>query len=380
MTRIIICGGGLSGCLAALALTKCRKDVEVVLIEEAQSLGGNHIWSFFDTDVPPTASWLVDLIARRRWPDHEVRFPGRTRSIPIGYNSISSFDLDAAVRSALRSSSVRLLTYVSELGPRHAIVEGERIEGDCVIDARGVRAAPGLDLGWQKFLGRVYRFSKPHELARPIIMDAQCAQRDGFRFLYWLPLNATELLIEDTYYSSAAALDCERLRRELDEVAINVNGDSFRIVSEESGVLPIIVEGELNELWPQDDRVPRLGLGGGFFHPTTGYSLPDAIANALILCQQSDFDPVAIHRMLRSRAERLWEERRFFQLLNRMLFRASEPLKRYRILEHFYRLPPGLIGRFYRGLPTRLDKMRILSGKPPVPISRALNAVRRRAA
>ena len=380
MSRIIICGGGLAGCLAALALAKSRKDVEFLLIEGGPSLGGTHIWSFFDTDVPPSASWLVDLVARRRWPEHEVRFPGRTRSIPIGYNSISSTDLDAAVHSTLGSNRVRLLGHISEVGPQHVIVEGEKVEADCVIDARGLRSMPGLELGWQKFLGRVYQFSTPHGFSRPVIMDAKCVQRDGYRFLYWLPLTATELLIEDTYYSSAPALDCERLRHNLDAIASKVSNTPFRLASEESGVLPIIVEGELKELWPLDDLVPRLGLGGGFFHPTTGYSLPDAVANALILCEQVEFTPAAIHRIFRSRAERLWEERRFFQILNRMLFRAAEPQQRYRVLEHFYRLSPALISRFYKGFPTRLDKIRILSGKPPVPIGRALNAVRRRAA
>jgi lycopene beta-cyclase len=70
-----------------------------------------------------------------------------------------------------------------------------------------------------------------------------------------------------------------------------------------------------------------------------------------------------------------WRERSFYRLLNRMLFRAAEPAQRYRVLERFYRLPAPLIERFYAGQATFADKVRILSGKPPVPIGRALGCL-----
>ena len=62
-------------------------------------------------------------------------------------------------------------------------------------------------------------------------------------------------------------------------------------------------------------------------------------------------------------------------MLDRMLFRAAEPEERYRVLEHFYRLDPRLVGRFYAGRSTMTDKARILTGKPPVPIGRAIGAI-----
>lgn len=45
------------------------------------------------------------------------------------------------------------------------------------------------------------------------------------------------------------------------------------------------------------------------------------------------------------------------------------------MLQHFYRLPDDLVGRFYAGRSTALDKLRILSGRPPVPIGAALKAL-----
>ncbi|PNB53132.1 lycopene cyclase, partial [Pseudomonas sp. GW531-E2] len=67
--------------------------------------------------------------------------------------------------------------------------------------------------------------------------------------------------------------------------------------------------------------------------------------------------------------------RGFYRMLDKLLFRAAGPDERYRILERFYRLDPQLVRRFYAGQSTMMDKARILTGKPPVPITRALRAI-----
>lgn len=371
---MIICGGGLAGSLAAIAIAVRRPDVDLLLVEQGGAFGGNHIWSFFDTDIPDSSRWLLKRIAARWWPDHEVRFAKRARILPVGYNSIRSHDFDVAVRSVLSPEQYRLGATVTKLGADGVIVDGELFAAECVIDARGPGPMPGLDLGWQKFVGRIYRFPKAHGVARPVIMDATVAQLDGYRFAYLLPLSIDELLIEDTYYSSSPLLDREEIGCRLDTLAAGIAGGGT-LVSEEQGVLPVVVQGELKDFWPKADTVPRLGLVGGFFHPTTGYSLPDALANATLLAEQQDLRAPAVHSLLHRRAETLWRERRFFQLLNRMLFRAAHPPERYRVLEHFYRLSPSLISRFYGARLNGLDKLRILSGRPPVPIRRALSAM-----
>jgi lycopene beta-cyclase len=146
------------------------------------------------------------------------------------------------------------------------------------------------------------------------------------------------------------------------------------IVEQEDGILPVVMAGDIERLWT-GEPIPRIGIAGGFFHPTTSYSLPDAVANAAFIAGQRDLTAPALHMLLRGRARQLWRERGFFRLLNKMLFRAAEPAKSYRVLEHFYRLPPATIARFYSSHLTAVDKMRILSGRPPVPIGRAIAAL-----
>jgi lycopene beta-cyclase len=379
---IVIAGGGLAGCLTALALAERRPDLSVLLLEAGASFGGNHVWSFFDSDVPPQARWLAALLPTRRWETHEVRFPRRSRTIDLGYNSLRSTDLDALLRGRLRPEGYRLGARIAEVAADHVRLEsGETIRAAAILDARGAEPVAGVALAWQKFVGRTFRCASPHGRIRPIIMDALVDQADGYRFVYTLPFSETEILIEDTYYSTSPALDVPKLRTRIGAYLHASGWHAAELEGEETGVLPVVLSGKASAFWPKAaPPVARLGLRGGFFHPTTGYSLPDAFANAALLTGETDLSSAALHSLYRTRAATLWRERGFYRMLNRMLFGAAAPPERYRVLEHFYRLPPATIGRFYAGRCTLLDKARVLSGRAPVPIRPALAAALGKAA
>jgi lycopene beta-cyclase len=357
--RLVIAGGGLAGCLAALALAKLRPEVELLLVERAETFGGNHIWSFFDPDVAAEDRWLIEPIVARRWESYDVRFPKRERTLPTGYNSCRSELLDRLVRKRLRPDQYQLGAAVAE--------------EETDVDARGAGSLEALELGWQKFVGREYATAEPHGLTRPIVMDATVRQEDGYRFVYCLPFAEDRLLIEDTYYSTDSSLDRGAVGGKIEAYAAAQGWALARLEHEEAGVLPVAMGGDFDAFWPDDDARARIGLRGGFFHPTTGYSLPDAVRTALLIARQKDFS--ALGRVLRAEAKRLWRERGFYRLLDRMLFRAAAPEERYRVLQHFYRLHPHVIERFYAGRSTAADKLRILSGRPPVPVGRALKAL-----
>jgi len=62
-------------------------------------------------------------------------------------------------------------------------------------------------------------------------------------------------------------------------------------------------------------------------------------------------------------------------MLGKMLFGAAPPPERWRIFSRFYGLDPALIQRFYAGRSTLADRIRILCGKPPVPIRSAMRTL-----
>jgi lycopene beta-cyclase len=107
----------------------------------------------------------------------------------------------------------------------------------------------------------------------------------------------------------------------------------------------------------------------------TGYSLPDAVAFALHLADAWPLDGAALAKMSRAWAKAHWAKGGYYRMLGKMLFRAARPEQRYRIFDRFYRLSPALIGRFYGGKSSLADKIRILCGRPPVPIRSAMRAL-----
>ena len=89
-----------------------------------------------------------------------------------------------------------------------------------------------------------------------------------------------------------------------------------------------------------------------------------------------DLSGKGLHDALRACAAKAWRARGFYRMLDRLLFRAAAPAERWRVLARFYGLDEGLVRRFYAGRTTLFDKARILAGKPPVPIGRALKVLR----
>jgi lycopene beta-cyclase len=377
---LLIAGGGLAGSLAALAMARLRPEVPILLVEEGESFAGNHIWSFFDEDVEEAERSLLEPLISHRWKGYYVAFPSHSRKLKSGYNSIRSEQLDAMVRQTLRPDQYRLGTKIVAVRDNELVLlGGERIRADGAIDARGAANLSMLDLGWQKFVGREYRFPQPHKVDRPVIMDATVNQSDGYRFVYCLPFDEHHMLVEDTYYSDTPELDVSGLGERLDAYVARRGWKDGVVEREETGVLPIAMGGDFGAFWRVGGaRVAKIGLRGGFFHPTTGYSLPDAARSASLLASQKEFDGAALHDLFEREAEGTWRRRDFYRSLNAMLFRAAEPNERYKVMERFYRLDPALISRFYAGRTSMIDKMKIMSGKPPVPVGKAVGALRDR--
>ena len=375
MDDILLVGGGLANCLIAARLFERRPEVRFRILEAGATLGGNHTWSFHDSDVDRGNVSFLSSFLTASWRGYDVHFPNFSRTLDGTYASISSERLAAVLKDRF-ADRIRTGATVSAVAADHVVLaDGTRLPAGAVIDGRGAQPSPHLDLAFQKFLGQEIRLPHPHRLTRPIIMDARVAQLDGYRFVYVLPLDATTLLVEDTYYADGPDLPAEAVRARVTAFAAGM-GWRGTVVREEEGVLPIALGGNLAaclDAGPQG--VARSGLRAGLFHPTTGYSLPDAAALADHLSALPDLSGPALAAAARAFALARWERRGFFRLLNRMLFRAAEPAQRYRILQRFYRLSPGLIARFYAGRLTLADQARILSGRPPVPIWRAVRCL-----
>nr|WP_315396358.1 lycopene beta-cyclase CrtY [uncultured Duganella sp.] len=374
---VILAGGGLANALIAWRLRTTRPSLRLLLLEQADKIGGNHTWSFHDSDLDaPQRQWLAPLVSAR-WSGYDVIFPDHARTLAGGYASIGSADFARVIETAL-GAAVRHGAHIEEVSPTSVrLAGGEMLHAGAVIDGRGPRASDRLALGYQTFLGQEVRLAAPHGLTAPIIMDASVAQQGGYRFVYVLPFSADTLLIEDTHYVDTGAWQPERLRANIAAYASVRGWQIAALVREEHGSLPIVLAGDFDRFWSDLEGQPCSGLRAGLFHPTTGYSLPHAVRLAERIAALDDLRAPALFNAIRQMALDEWRGQRFFRLLNRMLFLAGRADDRWRVMRRFYHLPAPLIARFYAGRLTFADKARLVSGKPPVPVGQAISAARK---
>jgi lycopene beta-cyclase len=208
-------------------------------------------------------------------------------------------------------------------------------------------------------------------------MDATCPQLDGFRFFYLLPFDEKRVLVEETYYSDTPELNRERIARSIESYAERRGWKIAKREREEEGVLPIPMTSEYITNSLGGEALP-IGMRGGYFHATTGYSFADAVRIAEFLSSLEDVTTQAARDGLMRFRRSFISRQRFYRLLNRLLFQASEPSLRYTVMQHFYELQQDVVERFYAGRTTWGDRLRILSGRPPVPLERALKSLSER--
>ncbi|GHB33603.1 lycopene beta-cyclase CrtY [Salinicola rhizosphaerae] len=379
---LILVGGGLANGLIACHLRETRPELDVLVLEAGPRAGGNHTWSFHQGDLSAAQhAWLAPFVTSR-WSGYDVRFPALERRLDGDYLSITSERFAAVMATTLGE---RLVTSceVESLSPTAVrLASGERLTARGVIDGRGPLAPeaanPHLWTGFQAFVGQAWRLSRPHGLVRPILMDATVDQQGGYRFVYTLPLSPDRLLIEDTHYVDGPALEVVRARANITDYAAARGWQLDTLEREERGALPITLAGDFTRFWQRLDGQPTSGLRAGLFHPTTGYSLPQAAALAEHLSGLSSFEASQLFDEIRAFAAERWRAQRFYRMLDRMLFLAGKPDARWQVMQRFYRLDAALIERFYAGRSTIKDKLRILSGKPPVPVGQAMNAIMQR--
>lgn len=375
---VAIAGGGLAGGLIALAVARRHPQLDIALVEGGDRVGGKHRWSWFGSDVGAAGESLIGEFPVTSWHgSYEVQFPAYRRTLRAGYNSLASEDFARTLERELNQGSILTHRPVASLDAGGlSLADGERINARYVIDCRGLLDAPQLTGGWQVFLGQEWQLDRPHGLVGPVIMDATVAQEGAYRFMYLLPLGPDRLFLEDTYYADTPRLDKAALRVRIADY-VREHGWSGRAVDEETGVLPVITGGDFAafQAAQRTAGVAVAGARGGFVHPLTSYTLPQAVRIANLVAQAVDREDAPLAALLEREAQRHWQGTGFYRLLGQMLFGAADPAERYRVFQRFYRLSEPLIERFYAARSTWPDRARVLAGKPPVRITRAIQAI-----
>lgn len=378
MYDIVIVGGGLSACLTTYLLKIKNPEIKSLILEATgphdhhrqtwsfQTLPANSDPSSFGSFTSPEKSWFKDFIDKS-WPGYDVKFPSYQKSFSSPYHSIKSDNFHKKMQKALGSSICSYERVVAIEDHRVVTEGGKEFFGQIILDARGWPTQRNV-AGFQKFVGLNLKLNKAHGITQPLLMDSCVPQEDGFRFFYLLPWSKTEVLVEDTRYSNKGELDDKTIEEEILRYAGKKGWTIDHIDGLERGSLGL--PGFHAEEPSAKDGV--LGVRAGFYHPTTGYSFYQAVATAENISRLASKDLKNIPQRLRELAEQTQKDQEFYRRLNNMMFYAAEPSDRYRILERFYEHDADLIARFYAGRTSMKDKMRILSGRPPIPMQKAI--------
>lgn len=371
---LVLVGGGLANGLIALRLATMRPEVRVAIVEAGPQLGGNHTWSLFDEDLSAAQREWTDALFAHRWDTYSVRFPGKQRILQAGYRSMTAQALAEAVTAALPRDCILLSAQAIAIEPNAVqLADQRRLTANAVIDSRGYRASQHLNLRWQKFFGLELRLANEHGLAGPIIMDATVSQLDGYRFVYTLPLGPRTVLIEDTYFSDGDDLARDASLERLLDYAQAQGWTIEKVIREEAGVLPMAIGGNIEKLW--DAGTPGVGMAGlqaALFQPATGYTFPGAARTADLIAGLPEINAVAVYQALRRHSCATWHANGFYRYLNLLLFEGADADQRVKVIERFYGLHSNLVRRFYAGHSTLADRLRIMVGKPPIPLLRAI--------
>ncbi|MEO0463256.1 MAG: lycopene beta-cyclase CrtY [Pseudomonadota bacterium] len=382
---VAIVGGGLAGGLMALALHRARPKFRIRLIEAGQTIGGNHRWSWFASDLDAPGRDLLDAFRQTGWDEgYDVRFPKLHRTLETGYRSMASADFHEGLTRLLPEGSVLLGRRASALDATGVTLDtGERLDARTVVDCRSFQPSEHLRGGWQVFMGRHMRLEEAHGIERPVIMDGDLEQLAphgngaAYRFVYVLPLGAHDIFVEDTYYADDPKLDRAALSGRIDQYCHRKGWMNGMPVGHETGVLPVLTGGNFGA-YQAEVRIPGVviaGARGGFTHPLTSYTIPIAVENALALADEADLTGAQMAALFERRARQHWSRTGYYRMLARFLFFAADPDKRVKVFERFYGLRQGLIERFYAARSPLRDRVRVLWGKPPVSIPRAVKAI-----
>jgi lycopene beta-cyclase len=342
---LLIAGGGVSASLAALAMARLRPEVPMLLVPEAEGLGGTRTLLLFDEGLSDAERDLVAPLIAETWDSVYTAFPGKNRKLKLTCHAITPERIEKAVREALKPEQIRVEDKIVAVRDTSLLLHGgETILGHGAVDARLWAHQTTLELGWRRSFGRIYDFAKSHRVDRPVMADATLGGGKLCGFFSLTPFGEKALLVERVEYGSGSEVDTAAAAAAIAEYVAARGWKDGAAEREESAVVPVALGGDFSAYWRIGGaRVAKLGVRGGFFHPATGSPLPDAIRTALLLTRQGDFTGPALHDVFEAEAAALWKKREFYRAFNRIVLRSGRGCAP---LAGLYSLDSAVIARF----------------------------------
>ncbi|HEX8622765.1 MAG TPA: lycopene cyclase family protein [Allosphingosinicella sp.] len=352
---LLIAGGGVAGCFAALAMARMRPEAAMVLVGEEVRFGGGSGMLVPDAILSAEERGLLGPVIARSWDSCYVALPSRSRKLKLPTHLVTTEAIHQAVADALPDKCARSAKVVAIRDDSLLLPGGETLVGTGAVDARGWAHQTTLEIAWRHRTARTCRFADPHRVDLPVLAD-MTLETGGCGHFACIPIDEHTLRVERIDYSRSPESGADGSDRIEDYVSRRGWHDGEPRKAESSS-RPIPLGGDFAAYWRIGGaRVAKLGARGGFSHPFTGSALPDALRTALALARQNDLSGAALHDLFEAEAAALWKRRDFHRGVNRLLLdKGGEALAA------LYDLNGPLLERFFAEEVGIFDRRKILA-------------------
>ncbi len=352
---LLIAGGGVAGCFAALAMARLRPEAPMVLVGEEVRFGGGSAMLLLDAGLSAEERSLLGPVVAKSWDSCYVALPSRSRKLKLASHLVTTEAIHDAVADALPDRCARNAKVVAIRDDSLLLPGGETIAGTGAVDARGWAQQTTLEIAWRHRTARTCRFADPHRVDLPVLAD-MTLESGGCGHFSCIPIDERTLRVERIDYSRSPEGGADGADRIEDYVRRRGWHDGEPRKAEASS-RPIPLGGDFAAFWRIGGaRVAKLGARGGFSHPFTGSALPDALRTGLSLAAQKDLGGAALHDLFEAEAAALWKRRDFHRSVNRlMLDRGTMALL------GLFELDAPVLGRFFAEEVGIFDRRKILA-------------------
>jgi lycopene beta-cyclase len=371
---IAILGAGAAGLSLALALIDSPlKEKKILLVDKDLKNSNDRTWCYW-TDRPDE----YDRIRRKFWGGMKFSSQGEELEFnltPYRYQMVRGLDFYCYARDEFaRFTNIHWITgNVEEVQDRSESalfsIDGKELSASWVFDSRirfsEIQIRPEkYSYLKQHFLGWEIETSRNAFDSDMFTMFDLCASgEDGFCFYYILPFTNNSALVEFTVFSETLWED-SRYKEALESyLAESLNNNSYRILEEERGVIPMTDHPFPRKL---GDRIMSIGTHGGRVKPSTGYAF-----------SRIQRDSKAITRSLEKyghpfHVPRDSARRRFYDSLLLEVLKGQSTMAPEIFTKLYKRNDIRRVLRFLDEKTTLMEEVMIIASLPPVPFLKAL--------
>ena len=276
----IIAGSGCAGLslLYRILSDPILKKKEVLVIDRAEKSSNDRTWCYWESQ-----KGIFDSIVTHEWKTLEFLTSDFTQRFDLknySYKMIRGIDFYNHILSFAKT--FKNITFKFEkiekiqTDNNYAFVETEKnkYSSEYVFNSTNlfnpiINTKNSL---LQHFEGWVIRTKKPTFNSKiGTLMDFRLNQENGTTFMYVLPTNSNETLIEYTLFSEKV-LNKEKYKAELESyIRDYLKIEQYEITHKEFGIIPM----SLTKFWRNpnsEERIINIGTAGGFTKASSGYT------------------------------------------------------------------------------------------------------------